>query len=163
MPGALCCVVVCAFAAIIIGMVKNALLPIDYASRKALREYCTKDGCGMGVTVTKKEKQPDGTFVEKQVLKKALMSAAEFAEKPAAFAHKYCWHHTPSPEQQERSLRAIPEQFVATMDPSCPGKRLFREGGPVMKALEQLILLVRAGKLQGVLTHECVDIEHLCV
>jgi hypothetical protein len=145
--------VLCAYAAII----KSSLLPIHEGDRKALRVYCTTAGCGMGVTVKKKVKKKvtcdDGSIVEvevvEEVLKPAMMSPAEFAKKPSAFLHKYCMHHTPDPAEQERRLRDIPALFPGLMDPSSPGQLLFREGGPVLKALEQLILLVRDGKLQG--------------
>uniref|UniRef100_A0A383VCY3 Uncharacterized protein n=1 Tax=Tetradesmus obliquus TaxID=3088 RepID=A0A383VCY3_TETOB len=100
---------------IIIGMVKNALLPIYEEDRRKLREYCTKEGCGIGL---KKDKQA-------------------------------------APAEQERRLRSIPAQFPHLRDPSSPGQLLFREGGPVLKALEQLILLVRAGKLSDVPQRLC--------
>ena len=137
------------FAAIIRGLVKNALLPVYDKDRRRLRDYCTKPGCGMGVKVKKKQKQPDGSKIEVEVLKPPYMTAAEFGNKPASFVHKYCRHTTPAPEEQERRLRDIPSLFAHLRDPSSPGQLLFREGGPVLKALEQLILLVRAGKLQG--------------
>jgi hypothetical protein len=149
--------VLCAYAAIIVGLLKSSLLPIQDDDRKALRVYCTTAGCGMGVTVKKNVKKKvtcdDGSIVEvevvEQVLKPAMMTAADFAKKPSAFLHKYCMHHTPDPAEQERRLRDIPTLFPRLMDPSSPGQLLFREGGPVLKALEQLILLVRDGKLQG--------------
>ncbi|WIA23148.1 hypothetical protein OEZ86_010046 [Tetradesmus obliquus] len=43
--------------------------------------------------------------------------------------------------------RGSDEQQHHAASSSSPGQLLFREGGPVLKALEQLILLVRAGKL----------------
>lgn len=126
-------------------MVKNALLPIYDEDRRRLRDYCTKAGCGMGLK--KQVKQKDGSY--KEVLKPPMMTMAEFAKKPASFFHKYCRHTTPSPEEQESRLRGIPDQFAHLKDPSSPGQLLFREKGRVLKGLEQLILLVRAGKLQG--------------
>jgi hypothetical protein len=138
-----------ACAAIIVGLLKSAVLPIYEEDRRRLRDYCTKPGCGMGVKVKKKVKQKDGTFVVEEVLKPPLMTVAEFGKKPASFFHKYCRHVTLTPAEQERRLRDIPALLSSVRDPSTPGQLLFREGGPVLKALEQQILLVRAGKLQG--------------
>lgn len=47
-----------------------------------------------------------------------------------------------------RELRKIPELFEHLSDPST-GALVFREGGPAMKALENLIILVKSGKLSG--------------
>lgn len=68
-------------AAIIIGMVKNALLPIYEEDRRKLREYCTKEGCGIGL---KKDKQAGGRAAKSE-LKAPLMSPAEFNQKPVSF------------------------------------------------------------------------------
>jgi hypothetical protein len=129
-------------AAAIIGMIKNALLPIYEPDRVDLRAYCTKAGCGMGLKVLDKK-------TGQMKLKPPMMSAAEFANKPASFAHKYCRHWTPSIEEQLRRLDDIPRYFAALRDPSAPGELLFREGGPVLKAFNNLKDTVRSGKLQG--------------
>jgi hypothetical protein len=139
----------CAPAAIIIGMVKNALLPIWDEDRVALRKYCTTQGCGLGLTHQKNVKQKDGTVQVVTELKHELMKRAEFNKKPASFFHKYCRHYTPPKDEQEKRLRQIADTFAATSDPTSPGQLLFRVGGPVLKGLEQLIVLVQAGKLQG--------------
>jgi hypothetical protein len=139
----------CAPAAIIIGLVKNALLPIWDEDRTALRKYCTTRGCGLGLMQQKNVKQKDGTSQVVTELKPPLMKPAEFNKKPTSFFHKYCRHNTPPKAEQERRLRQIPDTFAATSDPTSPGQLLFRAGGPVLKGLEQLILLVQAGKLQG--------------
>jgi hypothetical protein len=117
------CLPLLLLAAAIIGMIKNALLPIYEPDRRELREYCTKAGCGMGVMVP--DKRTGG-----QKLKPPMMSVAEYAKKPASFAHKYCRHWTPSIEEQLRRLDDIPKMFAALRDPSAPGELLFREGGP---------------------------------
>lgn len=135
-------------------MVKNALLPICEEDRTALRKYCTTPGCGMGLTRQKNVKQKDGTVEVVTELKPELMKRAEFNKKPASFFHKYCRHYTPPAAEQERRLRQIADTFAAASDPSSPGQLLFRVGGPVLKGLEQLILLVQAGKLQG---GHCMD------
>lgn len=129
-------------------MLKKALLPVYEPDRRKLRDYVTKPGCGQGVP-KKNIQLKEGEKARPDQLRAPMMTPAEFAKKPMAFIHKYCRHYTPSPAEQERKLREIPVELAGLKDPSSPGQLLFREGGPVLKALEQLIVLVRAGKLQG--------------
>lgn len=125
------CLLTVMSAAAIMGMVKNALLPIWPEDKKSLREHCTKhwlDSAG-------KKHDP-------------MMSVKEYKEKPVSFLHKYCRHYTPEPAEQERLLRDIPRTMAHLVDPNT-GLEVFREDGPTVKALENLIELVQAGKLQG--------------
>ncbi len=125
--------VVCAIAAIIIGLVKKATLPIWDPDREQLRRHCTKP------------------WVDKDGKRHSpMMSHHAFAQKPVAFYHKYFRHYTPPPYVIETALRKIPTLFAHLSDPGT-GVLVFREGGPAMKALENLILLVKSGKLSGVL------------
>lgn len=125
------------FAAIIAGMVKNAILPIWAPDRQQLRQHCTKpwmdkDG---------KQRGP-------------MMTASTFAQKPVAFFHKYCRHYTPEPDEMVRRLQDIPTVFGHLNDPST-GQLVFREDGPAMKALQNLINLAASGKLTGGLVKLC--------
>lgn len=123
-------------AAIIIGLTKKATLPIWEPDRKQLRDHCTKP------------------WVDKDGKKRSpMMTHQTFAQKPIAFFHKYCRHYTPPADVIEKELRKIPTQFQHLSEPST-GALVFREGGPAMRALENLILLVKSGKLSGKLQRQ---------
>lgn len=94
----------------------------------------------MGLTV-----QKDG----KEVPRPPMYKPADYNNLPPHFQQKYCRRYTPAPAEQERRLRDMVDMYSYIKDPRCPGQLLWREGGPLVKALEQVITLVRAGKLQG--------------